>query len=107
MESYTWQELADISQDHEKAQDMYRDYGIAATLAIKLACLIIPDADRGEVSCSFLQPFGGKCDKCPALHLNCYIPSFIEQPYGRMPNYKALRSAYVVAYNSLYGRHLE
>ena len=101
MKPYTWQELADISQDHEKAQDMYRDYGIAATLAIKLACLMLPDAKRGEVSCSQLQPVGGTCEGCPALHLNCYVPS----PYD--DNYKDLRSAYVVAYNDLYGTAVE
>lgn len=103
MKPYTWQELADISQDHETAQDMYRDYGIAATLAIKLACLMIPDVKRGEVSCVKLMPVGSNCEGCPALHGNCYVPN----PYGRMGNYEDLRSAYVVAYNDLYGEAVE
>lgn len=101
MKPYTWQELADISQDHETAQDMCRDYGIAATLAIKLACSMIPDADRGEVSCSQLLSVGKRCDECPALNRNCYVPN----PYGE--NYEDLRSAYVEAYNDLYGTAVE
>lgn len=101
MKPYTWQELADISQDHKTAQDMYQDYGIAATLAIKLACSMIPDAERGEVSCVDLQPGKNKCEGCPALHRNCYVPNF----YGE--NYEDLRSAYVEAYNALYGTAIE